>query len=469
MIDSISFCVMHQRGSEKLTDRAIASILRQKLRDREIVLCGDWPATQDVQVIQDDGYDGRGKVGRVRNLLCSHATKDYVVLMAGNIELSDGWYDAIKEGDYFDVIGSRIVTDGNVRAVDWAYQIKIGPVTFPVPLDYDEWTTKAYVSGNLMLLRKTVWETIRFDETLVHDKHEDVDFCLRATRVGFRLGVIPKALTKYCVGDHETTDDVTFDRTQKVVLAFKKAFATGKNAFDAGNYDMALVRLTDAMEIVTGDPATLSMIGWSYYFTNRYDKAIQVFNDAITADSVHHSALRGRGWAFLQSGAYPSAVRDLTAALEFVNPSNKNDWVETIRGLAWSNYHCGKFEESIKYFDALRERSNEHEDNLLQDIYRGLGWCCYNMGRLDKAEDYFKKALAHINPNNRELLQDAKQGLDLTTLALAKPASSQERIDLPGVHLSKLPPSVHRWVAPITWCRGQAPRLKAIVRRILTR
>lgn len=430
MISSISFCIIRQSRSEEIIDRAIASILRQPLPNREVLVCGEYPAAHDIKVFRSDGWNETGALNRTRNLLCSNATEDFVVLMTDRIELLDGWYEAIKEADYLDIVGSRIVTDEGIRAVDWAYQIKLGSMSFPYPLAYDEWTTKAYVSGNFMLLRKRAWERIKFDETLLRGDCDDVNFCLRATNAGFRVGVIPQAEVKYNAGNSETTTNVTFEKSRNTVLAFKRTFTAGKDAFKSGDYGPALVHLTKATEMVPDDPATLSLMGWTYYFAGRYRQAIEALTKAIAVDPASHYAFRGRGWAFLQSGSHENAVDDLIKALDLVNLNHRDDWLETTRGLAWSHYHSGAFSEAIKYFDALLEKSNSHETGLLQDVYRGLGWCYYRKGMFSEAGDHFNRAISNINPGNYELAQDAKRGLEL----IAAGASQQ-----PTVHAGRVP------------------------------
>jgi len=467
MINSISFCIISQGRSEGIINRAIASILRQRLPSREILVCGELPAAHNIKVFRSNGWSETGELNRMRNLLCSNATEDFVALMADNIELRDGWYEAIKEADYLDIIGSRIVTDDGSRAVDWAYQARLGSMSFPYPLAYDEWTTKAYVSGNFMLLRKRAWERIKFDETLLRGDCDDVDFCLRATSAGFRIGVIPQAEAKYNVGNSETTTDVTFEKSQNIVLAFKRALAAGKDAFKSGDYGPALVHLKKAAEMVPDDPGTLSLMGWTYYFTGRYESALEVLGKAVAIDSANHYALRGRGWAFLQSGAHQKAVSDLRRALDLVNPHQRDDWVETLRGLSWANYHAGGFDEAIKYFKTLLENSRSGEADLLQDVYRGLGWCCYRKGMLSEAAGHFEKALSNIDPRNHELFREAQHGLELATLGQPGAVAIQDCDRHPLVDLSGTRLSAPSFAAAINWRRGLVSVLTAALKRIV--
>ena len=425
MISKISFCIIGQ-GSTGGMNRTIASIFRQRLPGREILVWGELPAAQDIKVLRSDGWNETGEINRIRNLLCANATHDFVVLMGAHIELSDGWYEAIKEADYLDIIGSRIVTNDGARAVDWAYEVELGSIKLPYPLAYDEWTTKAYVSGNFMLLRKRAWERIKFDETLVRGDHDDIDFCLRATNAGFRVGVIPQAEAKYDAGNSEATTDVTFDKSQSTIFAFKKAFTSGKETFQSRDYANALAHLAKAAEVVPDDAQTLSLMGWAYYFSGQYEQALEILTQVLTLDPASHDAFRGRGWAFLQSGMYDRAVNDLGKALELVNPNHRNQWVETVRGLSWSNYHIGEFDKAVESFTLLMESSHEHEAALLQDAERGLGWCYYRKGMFAESGAHFAKALLNIDPVDKEMVQDAKRGLELVAMSARRPVPIEE-------------------------------------------
>src|SRR5207253_3613140 len=139
-----------------------------------------------------------------------------------------------------------------------------------------------------------------------------------------RVGVIPQAEAKYDVECSETTTDVTFEKSRNMVLAFKRALAAGTDAFTSGDYAPALAHLTKATEMVPDEPGTLSLMGWTYYFTGRYEKAVEILGKALAVDSSNQYAFRGRGWAFLQSGAYANAIDDLTTALKFVNPVHRD-------------------------------------------------------------------------------------------------------------------------------------------------
>lgn len=465
---SISFCIFNQNCSEGIFDKAVANVLSQHVPDHEIFVYGELSSGDKIKIIPSNGSVEH--LSHIRNVLCTTASKEFIALMANNIELSDGWYEAIKEADYLDIIGSRILTDSGARALDWACQINLGSKSFPYPLDYDEWTTKAYVSGNLMLLRKRLWERIKFDETLSRSDCDGVvDFCLRATNAGFRVGVIPEAEAKYNLESSEKITEVTFEKFQNHVRSFKRTFAAGENAFKLGDYKTALAQLTNATDMVQDDPLTLALMGWSYYFMGRYENALEVFDKAIAIDSANHSALRGRGWTFLQSRVYPNAISDLIRALENTNSNQRNERLEAVRGLAWSHYHNGSFKESKQYFDLLLNEIHRDETDLLQDAYRGSGWCCYRMGVLNDAADYFEKALSNLGPSSLDLIQEVKRGLELIASDQRGKGETQNPIVYPNPYVSEAHLSESSFDAAADWRPSFVARLKAAARKILNK
>ena len=44
-----------------------------------------------------------------------------------------------------------------------------------------------------MMMRAEVWEAVKFDENRRNYQHDDVDFCHRATDIGFSLKIFPNA------------------------------------------------------------------------------------------------------------------------------------------------------------------------------------------------------------------------------------------------------------------------------------
>jgi len=413
LIESISFGVLPYSCDRARLERCVASIVKQGVPQQEIFTCdflGDLP---NCRSLPSENWAQTGEFNRLRNRICAQAAGEFVVLIADVMELADSWYDAIKHGNFFDVAASRIRTQDNRRAIDWGYEVKLGSRSFAYPLDYDEWTTKAHVSGSLLLLRKEVWEHIKFPEQLRRDQGDVVEFSLRATGAGYKIGVIPSAEATCRIGDAQELE-LIFEPSQRVAAAFRGALADGREAFKRRDYAQTIALIAPAIEMVSDEPRALALTGWSHYFTGQYDQAAAFLDRALAANPVDHFALRGRGWTALQSGQHQQAVEFLEHARGLVTPEKRDDWIETLRGLAWSNYHTGRYDAAIEVFSALREKSAANETGLLQDVYRGLGWSCYRKEVMNEAADHFKNALRVLTGANPDMIQDARHGLELS-------------------------------------------------------
>ena len=222
MIEALSFCVISSRNPAGSAKRCVESILRQGVPDYEILVFSQTKEVPDIKYFYNARWVEEGALNKVRNHLLSQASKEFAVLVDYDVEFSSTWYENIRWGTFFDIIGSRLLTPDGKRAVDWAYQFKLGSGVRPISLQYDEWTPKGYVSGSLMVVRRSVLDSFRCREDLFLGQHGDADFCVRASETGFRVGVLPKAVaTSYCkCSPDEEMEHVTFEDGLKAAKAF---------------------------------------------------------------------------------------------------------------------------------------------------------------------------------------------------------------------------------------------------------
>lgn len=223
MIEALSFCVISSRNPAGSAKRCVESILRQGVPDYEILVFSQTKEVPDIKYFYNARWVEEGALNKVRNHLLSQASKEFAVLVDYDVEFSSTWYENIRWGTFFDIIGSRLLTPDGKRAVDWAYQFKLGSGVRPISLQYDEWTPKGYVSGSLMVVRRSVLDSVRFREDLFLGQHGDADFCVRTSETGFRVGVLPKAVatlrSKY--GPDEARDSIIIEKALKAAKAFR--------------------------------------------------------------------------------------------------------------------------------------------------------------------------------------------------------------------------------------------------------
>lgn len=197
MITAISFCILNYGHSVRSLNRCIDSIHGQAVPRYETLACSSMCKRADVIYFNHEDLARRGELNKMRNFLCGRASNDFVALIDAGVELASDWYENIKQADWFDVAGSRVVSPDGERVVDWAYQVRVKDSSIPHPLHYDEWNPKAYVSGILMVIRRSLWEEVKFNEELPLNHDGGKDFCNRVSALGYRIGVFPGAVAVY--------------------------------------------------------------------------------------------------------------------------------------------------------------------------------------------------------------------------------------------------------------------------------
>lgn len=432
MITNISFCVLSYGHSDESLERCINSIRKQGVPQYEVLVCGTGSEQTGVKFYHQEEWASHGEINKMRNHLCSHASNEFIVLMDASIELTPDWYINIKQADCYDVVGCRLSNSEGERVVDWAYLFKFKDENIPLPLYYDQWSTKAYVSGFLMLIFRNVWEQVRFNENLLLNQDDDVDFCIRASKTGYRVGVFPDAQAVYHFDENafKKRDYITFRESLKIVGDYRKMVTAGTTEYERGNYDGAIKYYNKTLKIMTDNADILTDLGWAYYYKTLYDNAISVFDEAIELDPKNNRALRGRGWAYFQKHDYEGTIKDLSEATKYTSSAEKGAWQEILRGLGWSYYHKGEFDEAIQNFNKILENTSTSEKGTLQDVFQGLGWSYLRKNYFDNAIQYFDRAIENIDSMDKATLNEAIKGRDAARMRKGSSSKDIEPINV---------------------------------------
>ena len=420
MIKSIAFCILHFGQSAASLDACVESIRSQGVPDFEILVCGMEAKNPFAGYIKNEEWARKGELNMMRNALCAGASKDFMLLLESDVELSPDWYEEISGADCFDVAGSSVSTRAGKRCVDWACAASLGNGHLPYPLQYDEWTNRAYIRAALMLVRKSVWDRVKFDWNLPIDGDDDADFCLRAAAAGFRIGVFPlsRALYRDDPGKFAVRRYITFEEPLRIVNGFTDAFGKGKAAFNAKDYDLAIKQFEKAASVVPAEAAPWSHIGWSHYYRLRYPEAVRAFDRALELSPEHHFALRGRGWAHIQTGNYTAAIADLNGALKQIRSEERQAWHEAARGLGWAHYHRGGFDEAIRLFAEIVERTDANEKGVVSEALNAMGWSHFRKDNFNEAVECFNRALRNRGPETKAHAEEAFRGMEMAAAKL---------------------------------------------------
>lgn len=148
-------------------------------------------------------------------------------------------------------------------------------------------------------------------------------------------------------------------------------------------------------------------LGWLYYKSNNYDKAIHYFNNSIQLNKSFSNGYIGLAWAYTighnlewpiirdksHDKSYYQSFIFFNRALE-INPNSDKAYA----GLGYTLLLLGSTNRSMDYlFKAI-------EKNQMNDItYEFLGWAYYFKGERESAMKNFIKA-NEINPLNSDAL-----------------------------------------------------------------
>jgi hypothetical protein len=95
LIESITFGVMPYSGDRAHLERCVASIVKQRVPQHEILVCDSSGESTNCKPLRSEDWAQTGEFNRLRNRICAQAAGEFIVLIADVMELGAGWYDAI--------------------------------------------------------------------------------------------------------------------------------------------------------------------------------------------------------------------------------------------------------------------------------------------------------------------------------------------------------------------------------------
>jgi hypothetical protein len=197
LLKSISFCIISSGENEGMLTKVVESIHGQSIPEYEVLICGVSAGRAGVKVYPHPEWVQNRELAKMRNYLCEKAQYETIVLLCEKSMLSSDWYENIKNIDNFDIAGCRIVDLNGNRWLDWGKCSRVDLNEDYSLLDYEEWHPDAFINGDFMILRKSVWERIKFRENLTGGKRDDIDLCHRASNAGFNLRIFSNAVIIY--------------------------------------------------------------------------------------------------------------------------------------------------------------------------------------------------------------------------------------------------------------------------------
>ncbi len=308
----ISFCIITGGQRFDMMENLIQSIAAQNVPSYEIIVCGNYREDPRIRFFEKKEWAENAEVCKMRNFAAARARFDTIIILDDDVEFAPDWYEKIKRENDFDLAGCKGLLPDSRRCWDYQKMERGNPLAAPVPLDYGEDDPDAYISGYFMMMRAKVWKAVKFDENRRNYQHDDVDFCHRATDIGFSLKIFPNATVIHHM------DPRGRDESEKARANFiEEGASSGLSDYEEG---MKRLLLKD------------------------YKSAISAFKKSV-ADKSDFNAFYHLAYCHQQIGALNNAARYYLKAVE---TPGENDGSRMAAAL----FHLGEIyaEKEIWYF-----------------------------------------------------------------------------------------------------------------------
>ena len=153
----------------------------------------------EIEVIKRQADPTKTKVSEevYQEYFNSNEFDDDVMLWHPDMIATKNWYvDLMIYYHWFDVIGVKLIyPNGLVNHYGGAIRfdgLGFHPHQYSLNIGLNNPLETAYVTGPGMIVKKHVWEKIKYDFQFF--QYIDVDFCFQAREKGFKVGVVPVTL-----------------------------------------------------------------------------------------------------------------------------------------------------------------------------------------------------------------------------------------------------------------------------------
>ena len=193
-IDKWTIGVITNGKRNDVVEKFIASVRRQKIPYYEIIVCGSYfdRKEKDFRYLPFREHDDLGWITRKKNIICENARYENIMVLHDRFILNDDWFKGMKKyGNQFEILSCPQITPDGIRAGDW---VAMPGQLYPLKayyrlylLDYDDWDENVFVVAGPIILKKSVWGEIKWDESQFWSLGaiEDAIFAYEASAKGF--------------------------------------------------------------------------------------------------------------------------------------------------------------------------------------------------------------------------------------------------------------------------------------------
>lgn len=167
----------------------------------------------------------------------------------------------------------------------------------------------------------------------------------------------------------------------------------GREEEAAQKFDLAVQKFQEALSIDPSYAYAYNGLGWNSFSRGAYDQAFEAFDQATEIDPSNVDALLGKNlvYRFQDPPDYEGAIDVLNQAAAI---APRND--EVFEWMGWTYLNQEEMEAAAEQF---RQALGLNPDST--DAHRGLGWATYRQHSYDESETHFRRSI-ELNPTNYE-------------------------------------------------------------------
>lgn len=190
----ISFGILTYPGNEEEAKKVIKSIERQNITLYEIIVIGGSNVYKNNNLIhiEFDESIKKGWITKKRNIFFKEAKYEILVCMHDYLTFDTDWYKGLlRYGANFDVLSNRILKKNGERHYDWNLSRHnrnrfdkhiLNTNQKLLPYDIAHLSKYMYISGAFFILKKHVANKYKFNESLLWQQAEDVEWSHRVRK-----------------------------------------------------------------------------------------------------------------------------------------------------------------------------------------------------------------------------------------------------------------------------------------------
>jgi tetratricopeptide (TPR) repeat protein len=177
---------------------------------------------------------------------------------------------------------------------------------------------------------------------------------------------------------------------------FRKSFRSGNSEIAKGNYQKALTKFTQAIELKPDFASAYANRCLVEIELQNYSNAERDCTKALTIKPDNESAYLNRGLAHYRLGEYTEAIADYDRLLNW-----KADCFEAYYNRGLAREALQQYTEALTDYDRALGVISSATETQLTAIYSSRGSTYFSLGKYDKAIEDFDRSLG-LNPNNIE-------------------------------------------------------------------